>query len=94
MSHNAGLTVHGFRGYTQEEDVSSLRQVLDGEKPANSKAIRVDKEPDTGFRYSGGGYTVMQQLLIDLKGKPFPEIMKETVLDKLKLAAFFISNVV
>jgi CubicO group peptidase (beta-lactamase class C family) len=86
MSHNAGLTVHGFRGYAWGEDVPSLRQMLDGEKPANSKAIRVDKEPGTGFRYSGGGYTVMQQLLIDLRGKPFPEIMRETVLDKLKMA--------
>ncbi len=86
MSHNAGLTVHGFRGYAREEEVPSLRQVLDGEKPANSKAIRVDKEPGTGFRYSGGGYTVMQQLLIDLNGKPFPEIMRETVLDKLEMA--------
>ena len=86
MSHNAGLTVHGFRGYAREEKVPSLRQVLEGEKPANSKAIRVDKDPGTGFRYSGGGYTVMQQLLIDLKGKPFPEVMRETVLDKLKMA--------
>jgi CubicO group peptidase (beta-lactamase class C family) len=85
MSHNAGLTVHGFRGYGQGEEVPSLHQVLDGEKPANSKAIRVDKEPGTGFRYSGGGYTVIQQLLIDVKGKPFPEIMRETVLDKLKM---------
>ncbi len=86
MSHNAGLTVHGFRGYAWEEEVPSLLKVLDGEKPANSKAIRVDKEPGTGFRYSGGGYTVMQQLLIDLNGKPFPEIMRETVLDRLEMA--------
>lgn len=86
MSHNAGLTVHGFRGYAEGEAVPSLLQVLDGEKPANSDAIRVDKTPGTGFRYSGGGYTVMQQLLIDLAGKPFPEIMKENVLDKLKMA--------
>ena len=86
MSHNAGLTVHGFRGYARGEEIPSLRQVLDGEKPANSKAICVDKEPGTGFRYSGGGYTVMQQLLIDLEGKPFPEIMREIVLDKLKMA--------
>ena len=85
MSHNAGLTVHGFRGYAWGEEVPSLRQVLDGEKPTNSKAIRVDKEPGTGFRYSGGGYTVMQQLLIDLNGKPFPEIMSETVLGKLEM---------
>ena len=24
------------------------------------------------YEYSGGGYTIMQQLLIDVTGKPFP----------------------
>jgi CubicO group peptidase (beta-lactamase class C family) len=83
LSHSAGLTVSGFRGYTQEEDAPSLRQILDGEKPANSAAIRVNIEIGKKYRYSGGGFTVMQQLLIDLFNKPFPKIMQETVLKKL-----------
>jgi CubicO group peptidase (beta-lactamase class C family) len=83
LSHSAGLTVHGFRGYSKREEVPSLYQVLDGEKPANSAPIRVDIEIGKKFRYSGGGYTVMQQLLIDLLNKPFPEIMQETVLKNL-----------
>jgi CubicO group peptidase (beta-lactamase class C family) len=83
MSHSAGLTVHGFGGYALEKEVPSLLQVLDGEKPANSTPIRVDIIPGSKYRYSGGGYTVMQQLLIDVSGKPFPEIMRETVLGKI-----------
>ena len=83
LSHSAGLTVHGFGGYAQGRDIPTLEQILDGGKPANSAAIRVDIEPGSKFRYSGGGYTVMQQLLIDISGEPFPDIMKETVLDKL-----------
>ena len=82
LSHSAGLTVHGFRGYAQGEDVPTLQQILDGEKPANSKPIRVDTVPGR-VRYSGGGYTVMQQLLIDIQNKPFPEIMYEMVLSPL-----------
>lgn len=82
LSHSAGLTVHGFGGYAQGKDVPTLQQILDGEKPANSKPIRVDIIPDRA-RYSGGGYTVMQQLLIDIQNKPFPEIMYETVLSPL-----------
>lgn len=85
LSHSAGLTVHGFRGYKVSEPQPSLRQILDGEEPANSGAIRVDMAPGTKFRYSGGGYTIMQQALIDLTGKPFPQIMKETVLDPLRM---------
>lgn len=80
LSHSAGLTVHGFRGYAQGEAVPTLKQILDGEKPANSEAVRVDILPGSQFRYSGGGFTVMQQLLIDVEKKPFPEIMDELVL--------------
>src|SRR5579872_3468416 len=42
LSHSAGLTVHGFRGYASTETVPPLVAILNGEKPANSDAIRVD----------------------------------------------------
>jgi CubicO group peptidase (beta-lactamase class C family) len=80
MSHNAGTTVHGFRGYAAGEPVPTLRQILDGEPPANSAPIRVDLEPGKLWRYSGGGVTIMQQALIDVEKKPFPEILREKVL--------------
>ena len=80
LSHSAGITVSGFRGYAQGEPVPTLNQVLDGESPANSPPIRVDTVPGTGYRYSGGGYMVVQQLLMDVCGQPFPEIMRDTIL--------------
>ena len=83
LSHTAGLTVHGFPGYATNAPVPLLVEVLDGIKPANTPAIRVDKVPGTSWRYSGGGYTVMQQLIIDVTGKPFPEFMSNTVLKPL-----------
>jgi CubicO group peptidase (beta-lactamase class C family) len=83
LSHNAGLTVHGFRGYASDEAVPSVVQILNGEKPANSAAIRADLAPGNRWRYSGGGYTVMQQLLADVTGKPFPQLLRELVLDQV-----------
>jgi len=83
LSHSAGLTVHGFGGYARDALVPTPVQILDGVKPANSAAIKVDIRPGTKFRYSGGGYTVMQQLLEDVTGKPFPQLMKESVLEKV-----------
>jgi CubicO group peptidase (beta-lactamase class C family) len=80
LSHSAGLTVHGFPGYASTAPLPTLLQVLDGVKPANTTAIRVDILPGSQFRYSGGGYTVLQQLLIDVSGRPFPSFMRETVL--------------
>ena len=83
LSHSAGLTVHGFPGYTAGKPIPTLVQVLNGEKPANTEAIRVDTVPGTKWRYAGGGYTVMQQMLIDVVGQPFPGIMQRTVLSEL-----------
>ncbi len=83
LSHSAGMTVHGFAGYASDAATPTLLQVLDGEKPANSKPIRADLQPGTKYRYAGGGYTVLQRLLLDVTGKPFPVLMQETVLKKI-----------
>ena len=80
LSHTAGMTVHGFPGYAFDAQVPTVVQVLNGEKPANTPAIRVDTVPGTIWRYSGGGYVVTQQLLEDVTGQPFPKIMHDTVL--------------
>jgi CubicO group peptidase (beta-lactamase class C family) len=81
LSHSAGLTVHGFPGYAVDAPMPTLVQILNGEKPANTPAIRVDIEPGSRWRYSGGGYIVMQQLLMDVTGKSFPELTRELVLE-------------
>jgi CubicO group peptidase (beta-lactamase class C family) len=83
LSHTGGLTVHGFPGYAVGEPVPTLIQVLDGSAPANTPAIRVDKTPREGWRYSGGGYTIAQQMMIDAAGKPFPKLLDELVIAPL-----------
>ena len=85
LSHTAGLTVHGFPGYAAGEKLPTVPQVLDGAPPANTAPVRVDLEPGTRFRYSGGGTTIAQLLLTDTERKPFPDIMRETVLAPLGL---------
>lgn len=83
LSHTAGLTVHGFPGYQTGAPMPTLMQILNGEPPANTAAIRVDTAPGGKWRYSGGGYTVMQQLLIDRTGMPFPQLMQRMVLGRI-----------
>src|SRR6185295_19812455 len=80
VSHTAGLTVHGFPGYATTDPLPTVVQVLDGVKPANTDPVRVDTTPGAIERYSGGGTTIMQQLLVDVTGKPFPTLMQELVL--------------
>ncbi len=80
LSHSAGLTVHGFPGYVVGEALPTLVQILNGEKPANTPAVRVDTVPGTLSRYSGGGYVVMQLFLTDITGEPFPQLVHDLVL--------------
>ena len=86
MSHSAGLTVHGFPGYATGEPVPTVQQVLDGAPPANTPAVRVDKLPGESWRYSGGGYTVMQLAMTDVAGKDFVPLMDELVLKPAGMA--------
>ena len=80
LTHTAGFTVHGFEGYAANAPVPSLVQVLDGEKPANSDPIRLESPPRDHWNYSGGGFTVMQQLMIDVTKEPFAKLLHDTVL--------------
>jgi CubicO group peptidase (beta-lactamase class C family) len=92
LSHTAGLTVHGFPGYARDEALPRLPQVLDGAPPANTPPVRVNLVPGTRFRYSGGGYCVLQQLMVDVVGQPFPELMRELVLEPAGMASSTFAN--
>src|SRR6266478_377613 len=80
LSHSAGISVHGFPGYAADKLVPSLIDVLNGTPPANTAPIIVEYAPGTRFQYSGGGYTIVQQLLMAVTGKPFPDLVQDMVL--------------
>jgi CubicO group peptidase (beta-lactamase class C family) len=85
LSHTAGATVHGYEGYAAGKKVPTLAQALNGESPANSEPVTIDFVPGTRFRYAGGGYTIIQQILIDVTGETFPDLMQELVLRPLHM---------
>ncbi len=85
LSHSAGTTVHGFPGYAAGGPLPTVVQVLDGVPPANTAPVRVDVVPGTRTRYSGGGTTIVQLMMVDQLGKPFPQIMQEAVFGPLGL---------
>jgi CubicO group peptidase (beta-lactamase class C family) len=89
LSHTAGLSVHGFRGYESSDTIPTLLQILNGERPANSPAIRSLFEPSKKFQYSGGGTTITQLLLTDITGMRYEEYMKKNVLDPLGMTNSF-----
>lgn len=81
LTHTAGITVHGFQGYKEKDVFPTTLMVLKGE--GNSSAIYVDTIPGSIWRYSGGGYTIIQKLIEDITGLPFAEYMDLNILGPL-----------
>ena len=69
LSHTGGLTIHGFPGYAKGEVLPTLPQILDGQKPANTEAVRSSTEPGKRVIYSGGGITISQMIVMDVTNK-------------------------
>jgi CubicO group peptidase (beta-lactamase class C family) len=80
LTHTAGMTVHGFPGYQQKDTFPSIVTVLNGK--GNTGPVFVDTIPGSIWRYSGGGYTVMEKLVEDISGLPFEKYMAINILPK------------
>jgi CubicO group peptidase (beta-lactamase class C family) len=83
LSHTAGTTVHGVEGYPLEHGLPSLLEVLEGKGAVKTPPVRVSIIPGMSFRYSGGGTTVVQQILEDSTHKPLADLVEELVLGPL-----------
>lgn len=85
-SHTAGLgDGFGFPGYDPGAPLPTLPQIFDGEDPSNVGVVRMARPPMTAFHYSGGGTTILQQLLLDTYNEPYAELMDRLVLGPLDM---------
>jgi CubicO group peptidase (beta-lactamase class C family) len=81
LAHRAGLSIHGVPGYdTGDPSARSCREEL-------THSLEFLDEPGTRFRYSGGGFMVLQVLLEDVTGRSFNALMEEDILRPLGMAA-------
>jgi len=85
LSHSAGINVHAFSGYTIDAPIPTLVEILNGTPPANSNPVLVDKPLNKDHWLSAGGYTIIQQMMMDVEGKDFPELMNDLVLQPLEM---------
>lgn len=84
LDHTGGFTGGDFfPGYAVGDPLPTLPQILDGQPPANNRPMRVGFVPGSRWQYSGDGYLVIQQLMIDVTGRSFPEFMRAAIFDKL-----------
>jgi CubicO group peptidase (beta-lactamase class C family) len=87
MSHVSGTgDAFGFPGYALDAALPTLPQILDGTKPSNLRAVRLERAPYAGFEYSGGGVIIQQLALMDAVAKPFAQIAREWVLEPIGMS--------
>jgi CubicO group peptidase (beta-lactamase class C family) len=90
LSHTAGLVDGlGYGGFVDPGAVQgieeSLARAADAD-PGRNGIVRVGREPGTGWRYSGGGYLILQLLIEEVSLRPFAEYMRAEVLEPLGMA--------
>jgi len=85
LNHSAGIHPRGTGRYNINEKIPTLVEILNGTSPATNEPITVNKEPSESVRFAYASYVPIQQMMLDVDGKAFPEIMHELVLQPLKM---------
>lgn len=78
MNHSGGTMFSPGVAYLTDNFPTNL-QILNGESPSQTKAVVVDRIPGTEYLYSNGGYSILQQLVVDVEQKSFPEVVREKI---------------
>ena len=84
LCHRAGMVPHGFIGFGGSRRAPSLTKVLNRCYFLNGP-VKVKYPPGSEFRYSGGGYCVVQKVMEDVTGEPFEVVMSKTLLEPLQM---------
>jgi CubicO group peptidase (beta-lactamase class C family) len=87
LSHTSGLTDGlGFGDYEPNEVIPPLEASLSNPRATNgNKTIELGLEPGTEWKYSGGGYLVIQLVIEEITGMNFESWMQQSVFSPLKM---------
>lgn len=86
LSHTAGLTDGlGFGDYKPDEVLPTLEQSLAKPRASSGEnvVIAVGVEPGREWRYSGGGYLILELLVEEVSGEAFDAFIERTILQPL-----------
>ncbi|MEO1055702.1 MAG: serine hydrolase domain-containing protein [Actinomycetota bacterium] len=92
LSHTAGVGVHGFVGYAPDEPIPTQREVVlgrfeDASGSVNSGAVTMEIDAGVEFRYSGGGYQLLELALEEVTGDDFAALVDRLVLWPASMSA-------
>jgi CubicO group peptidase (beta-lactamase class C family) len=91
LSHTAGLTDElGYNGFENRDSVQTLEASLTKAKDKDeeiSGEVKVGIEPGSRWKYSGGGFTLLQLLVEETSGQTFNEFMKDNLFKPLNMTS-------
>ncbi|MGX1196722.1 serine hydrolase domain-containing protein [Parvibaculum sp. MBR-TMA-1.3b-4.2] len=91
LSHTAGLTDGlGFLGYPPDTPLPTIEEELthaDDTLPGARGVTRVGARPGSRWRYSGGGYLILQLLIEEVTHESFDDFMHRAVLRPLGMTS-------
>jgi CubicO group peptidase (beta-lactamase class C family) len=79
LSHTAGVSADDLAGYPAAQPCPTLPQAL--------AKVEIESEPGSRYAYSSPGYGVLQQVLVDITGRPFDALARATVFAPLGMRA-------
>ena len=87
LGHTGGVSVHGYPGFPTANHLPSLEESLNGV----NGPVRADEKveliiaPNTKFKYSGGGYTILQLVIEEVTGQSFDRYMEKEIFKPLQM---------
>lgn len=89
LTHTAGLKDDlGYTGFGDPSEVQCLEDSLTraaDPRPGADGIVRVGQEPGVSWRYSGGGFTLLQLLIEEVSGQSFSDYMRDRILRPLDM---------
>ena len=82
LSHTAGLSLHGYPGWSPKDTLPTIEESLNGKNNGPGR-VEIIMEPGTKYKYSGGGYSILQLIIEEVTGQKFEDYMQAQILDPL-----------
>jgi len=81
LAHSAGLSVEGYLGYRPKTKLPTLEQSLS----SFLYSVKLKRNPGDKWKYSGGGYTVLQLAIEEITGQELSKYTKTNVFNNLRM---------
>ena len=87
LAHTSGLTDQlGFGDYQPHETLPTLTESLNNPRASQgTTAIKLGAVPGEAWRYSGGGYLIIELLITEISGESFAQWMQKSVFTPLNM---------